>query len=253
MDLPFGTERERLDWLLAEVRGFFKSQGPVRIESEGELEIFLVVGPLVRLAFSYGEGVSALLAAEQAESIAPIERSIYELWGDTKYLLTEDEPARNAIKLRLNAILEMDHARELVTEGEGGNPSWAGIDNYLESAQENHPKLLQEVRDQRNQGKYHWSGARSRVAVLQRTLGKEASFVYKKLSWESHAIVTALRDVEYPSGEKSPSVVFASKRDDFQLYEGSAYRVGGMLYNIWGEAANRFNLQKIELPVAGSE
>lgn len=245
--MAFQSERERLDWLLDEVERRFQSDEPVKIESAGELELFLVIGPLIRLAFAHAKGVSTLLEADNPDAVGPIERALYELWGDIKYMLTEGDPVENAVKLKLNAVLEVASAVGDSEEELRDHPTWGGIARFLDDAAAEYPELLEQVRTQRENYNFHWSGERSRVGILKAALGDEAGFVYKALSWESHATVTALRDVAFSDSETS-RLEFKPGREDWELYEGAAFRVGGMLYNIWGLAANRFDLSPIELP-----
>lgn len=250
MEPPFDSERERLDWLLDELEARFESSGPVQISSKEDLELFLVIGPLVRLAYAHAKGISTLLEAENPDAVGPVERALYELWGDVKYMLSEGNPASNAVKLKLNAALEVAGAVGDSKEELRDHPTWGGLARFLDDAAEEYPELLDEVRKQREDYRFHWSGIRGRVGVLKAALGEEAGFVYKALSWESHATVTALRDVDFPDPGKG-RVEFKPGRDKLELYEGTAFRVGGMLYNIWGLAANRFDFETVELPTSG--
>lgn len=252
MSVPFSSERERLDWLVDEVEARFESCGPVQISSDDELELFLVVGPLARLALAHAKGVSTLLEADNPDAIGPIDRALYELWGDVVYLLTEGDPVENAVKMKLNAALEMVSATDGSEEELRGDPTWGGLARFLDDAADEHPNLLAEVREQREDYRFHWSGAKNRVGVLKTALGDEAEFIYRALSWESHATITALRDVEFSdSGEGKIGFRFKPHLEQRDVHEDTAFRVGGVLYNIWNLVADRFDLGTIEVPTSG--
>lgn len=234
----------RLDWLLWRLRILLEDT-VLREFDESLVEPFLVCVALFRKALVYGEGVNVLVHEEKPEAAAPLERAIYELWLDVRFLLRSAEPKRTAQKVQIAGLLDV--ASYLWTRRHRfGFENLRTIMRTLREWRNDLPDLYEEVIRQRRQGRYHWSGF-SRVRIEQKIA--PGSMVYKDLSWQAHSVLSPLFEFNVIEvSENSVNVEFDSLYEAGSDLPWRAHTVGGMLYYMWNEMADFFGFPVVVIP-----
>lgn len=184
-----------------------------------------------------------LLHEKLFEAAAPLERSIYELWVEFRYLLRFGSRVNNARKLLISANIELTQFA-FAQRDQFGKEAVAGCVQSLRSYKRDYPELYAQIQVQRRQRRFHWSGLTR--AKLEQELAP-GSIVYKGLSWEAHATLTATRDFQLISrGSDTWTLEFGPLGDLVELASWQAHSVAGMLWHIWNEYAGIFGLDAIE-------
>jgi hypothetical protein len=73
--------------------------------------------------------------------------------------------------------------------------------------------------------------------------------VYKMLSWEAHAVLSSIRDVEFINEGSTYTLWFEPQNTPTVDPEFVSWLVAGFLYNMWNGYAEFFSLPIIELRV----
>ena len=237
------SERERLDWLVGELTSRMGQNLSVSQEGAEELEPLIVCTSLVRLAFSHARAVSFLLREGLVESIAPLERTIYEIWVEFRYFVREGNKIENARRLMINAGLEFSEYAIKARRTLSAEAVRACL-RSLRSYKLDFPEIYEAVRLQRKRRKYHWSGL-SRSELVKK-VATDITF-YKGLSWEVHAVLSPIRDLSMPTEDDDDVINFQPVNDLEEQAELQAWTVGGMLYNLWNEYAYCFGFELVLL------
>jgi len=110
-------------------------------------------------------------------------------------------------------------------------------------------RVLAQRRGKHGKRSPHWSG-KSRTAIEQELAPR--SHVYKALSWETHGILVPLQNIRFDSTDVGTNLRFGSpfetSSNQDEEAEWRAYTVGGMIYHLWNEIAEHFDLEVVALP-----
>jgi hypothetical protein len=209
----------------------------------------LVATGLVERAVSYSSAVLKLINNDLTNGTAPLQRAIYELWVEHIYLLTVGEPWINAVKAQINATFE---ALEFAEARQENFPSddLDKIRRNIASWSEEYPDIVKEVCAQRQKRRFHWSGV-SRSQLERRVM--PAPDIYQMLSWEAHAVLSSIRDVEFTRKGSAYTLRFEPQNTITVDPETVSYIVGGILFHMWNRHAEFFGLPIIELPAENQD
>jgi Family of unknown function (DUF5677) len=241
MSRHFQTEAACLDWLLWEITGRLERVREISLAKDEEVEPLIVCTSLLRLALSHGRAVNLLLHEEFTESVAPLERAIYEIWTDFRYLVRTGNRVENARRLMINSTFEftdyvLQHRRSFSPEAV--RACLRGLRSY----KNDYPELYTAVQTQRRVKRFHWSGISRSAIIRQLTPG---SIYYRSLSWEAHVVLSPIRDIAFSEEKDSIRVNFQPLQDMGEQNEWQAWTVGAMIYYFWNEYACVFGLEEI--------
>lgn len=233
----FHSELDRLVWVVAEADARFAADPHLTVASAEELDVLLVAAAWMRLALSYAHGVAALLGDGRPDAAAPVERALLELWADFRYLLRHGSRVENAARIEINAVIEMTDflARNATKAGGEKLPGSDGAERQRAKLEARYPEIYAAVKAQRRRGRWHWSGL-SRSQLLREVDGEDAPEIYGVLSWDAHAVMNLIRDIEVVDAE-SGLVNFGPSRDPMQWIDRTAFHVSGTLFYFWNEFA----------------
>jgi len=241
----FETDLERFEWLLIELRRLSGGKLEVNPQSAEEVELYIAAFGLFRIALDYASGIHKLITSDGVVATGPIQRALHETWIELKYMLEVGDPVRNALKLKISTLFELnDFANENSAKMKQSSVSMmqAQLDDY----EKRHPLEYEQVALQRSQRKYHWSGIS--ISRMEKTVFQHPT--YKYLSWEAHATLASVRDVKLTkTGDTYLLQHSAAEYWPFNNPDHVAYSVSGTLFYIWCLLAQRFNLPTIEVPM----
>lgn len=184
------SEADRLDWLVQILTE--RAGSGLQLLSVANLDVLSATTTMVRIGLSYARGVNSLLRVTQVDATPPLQRSLYELWVEFRFLLRHGDAVKNANKFSFCAMLELvDFAkgRENLFDSSALESMTKGITSF----EARNPEVVQVVREQRKKRQHHWSGmSRSH---MERKVGVSGISVYKMLSWEAHAVLIPIRDI----------------------------------------------------------
>lgn len=241
----FKTEIERFEWLLGTLLLRTKNIEVVSLPDPNNIEVMLVATGLVERALSYSSAIRTLINNDQTAETQPLQRAIYELWVEHKYLLTVGEPSINAIKAQINATFEALEFAEARKESFSSDVL-DRIRRNITFWSEEYANILKEVRTQRQKRRFHWSGV-SRSQMERKVM--PAPDVYQMLSWEAHAVLSSIRDVEFIKKDSTYTLWFEPQNTPTIDSEMVSWFIGGILYYMWNSHAEFFGLPTIDLPV----
>ncbi|MFZ5450884.1 MAG: DUF5677 domain-containing protein [Thermodesulfobacteriota bacterium] len=241
----FENEIDRFEWLIDTLLLKAKQVDVSRLTDPNNIEVMLVATGLVERALSYSSAIRTLIINNQTADSQPLQRAIYELWIEHKYLLSVGEPLINAIKAQINANFEAIEFAEARPESFSSD-RLDGIKRNIDFWSIEHPNIIKEIRDQRKKRRFHWSGV-SRSQMERAVM--PAPEVYQMLSWEAHAVLSPIRDVEFFKGDSEYRLWFEPRNTPTVNPEWVSYFAGGILYYMWNSYAEFFGLPSIELPV----
>ncbi len=203
-----------------------------------------VAGAYLRGCFEAACGVATLAAFSEYGGLFAAERAAWEMGQELEYLLRCDKPAEGAIKAKVNATLEL---LEYVEEGDEGTGLKAANELALAAYEARYPLLVAEVRKQRLDRRFHWSGERSRSAVVASPGSKKR--LYGMLSWEAHPVMCVIRDVEAVPREGKTVLKFVEADNPKRGMERAAWATGEYLHRAWNDFAAAFGQEPIDFPL----
>jgi hypothetical protein len=241
--INFSSGKARLDWLLWEI-GLRLEAIDASLETYNDLEPLIACTSLLRLAYNHGRAVNVLLHEGLSESVAPLERAIYEIWTDFRHLLDADARPEAARCMMINAAMET--GRFAFQQRHSFLPEEVRLCfKALRSYRDDYPSTYEKVWLQRRAGKFHWSGL-SRSALMRKVAKDRYNIYYKGLSWDSHAELASIGGIKItPDAEGAYTIDFEPMYDLSKLSELQAYAVGGMLYTFWNEYAYIFKQDSV--------
>jgi hypothetical protein len=241
----FESEPERLAWLIGKVERRSRDLKIPKVES-GDVNLLLVTTSMVESALQYTKAILSLIENSLFLAAGPTERALWEIWNDFRYLLRTPEPQSQALKVLINASLEVSDfvAKHLPAASPSAE---AGLERTLASYQTQDPKLFAEVRAQRQKRRFHWSG--KSASAIAREVSFETS-LYKVLSWDTHTVLAPIRDIQVQRTRRGFTIVFSRREDVFANQDRLAWAAGGVLFNMWNEYASRWKIDMISLPKA---
>ena len=238
----FDSESQRLAWLIGEVEER-ASSGTSPAIAPSDVSLLLVTTSMVEVALQYTKAIHALITAGLHLAAGPIERGLWELWNDFRYLLMTPDPERQALKVLINASMEV---RDFIGKNRPDDrTSQMSIERGLESYRGEDPDLFEEVLLQRKKRRFHWSGL-SFTEVARAVSGDTR--VYKILSWDAHNLLAPIRDVQFLNAGSQVKLIFSRRDDAFANRDRLAWATGGVLFNMWNDHASRWNGSPISPP-----
>jgi Family of unknown function (DUF5677) len=241
-DIRFDSEVDRLDWLIHEVEKRAKD-ATVTIPDPESLDVFVVMSSWLALALSQAEAVLLLITHDLSTGAGPLQRALWELWIEWRFLLKQKDHALNAAKVTLNAELEaLDAFEKMPIIAKGGR--LARVQRQVKAFEAQHPEAAAQVRTQRKNRKFHWSGL-SRSA-MERELAPGAA-VYRLLSWDAHAVMGPVRDVAVRRTATTVHFEFGRQETPADVNR-SAWASGGVLFYMYNDFAKMWGLSPIIVP-----
>lgn len=239
----FESEAARLDGLLWEITKRLDQSLQISLKKKEEAEPLIVCTSLLRLVLSYAQAVNVLLHEKMWEAVVPLERAIYEMWVEFRYIVRIGDRTENSRRLMVNATMEFS---EFAIANRRSFPGGVqGCIDSLRSYKSDYPEIYKTIRQQRGKRRFHWSGL-SRSALVKE-LAPDDVF-YQGLSWEVHAVLSPIRDINISSEEEdSTRLDFRPLHDMDEQIEMQAFSVGGMVSNFWNEYATVFGLEQIDI------
>jgi len=240
----FDSEIQRLDWLIKQIEGRVKGADDPQVPPEF-LVVFTVTGAWLNRALTEAKAILLLTTQGLAEAVGPLQRALWELWIDWRYLLNRGDRPLNAAKATLSAMLEGLDVFEAYL-GTCHPTTLARLKQDVEEFEAGHPRASAEVRAQREKRKYHWSGL-SRSG-MERSLAGSA-VVYKLLSWEAHGVVSPVRDVSFELNDEVAHSRFGQEILESDVNR-AAWITGGVLFYAYNDFALLWGLPAVVLPRA---
>lgn len=242
----FESEFVRFEWLIDTLLLRIEQIEIDSFPDPNNIEVMLVATGLFERALSYSSAIRTLIKNNQTADSQPLQRAIYELWVEHTYLLTVGDPLINAVKAQINATMEALEFAEARLESFSSD-SLDGIRRNIAFWSEEYPDIVKAIHTQRQKKRrFHWSGV-SR-SQMERTV-MPAPDVYQMLSWEAHAVLSPIRDVEFINEGSIYTLWFEPQNTPTVDSEFVSWIVGGILYNMWNSYAEFFGLPIIELHV----
>ena len=165
----------------------------IRIEglAKEHAPLLEVSAALVRGTHQHCHSVLALAEANSWAGMATVERAAWEMWNELDYLLRSDDPPYTAVKVQANAVFDVIDLLQKTPNAPSG--MLQRNEEFRDRLEAEHSNAVAEVRKQRKDRKWHWSGI-SRTAVVGPDDASRQ--VYKLLSWESHPDIASLRYID---------------------------------------------------------
>ena len=240
----FESEIHRLDWLIQQIEERVKQESLPPVDAE-LLVLFTVTGAWFNTALTRTRAILMLLERGLQEAAGPLQRALWELWTDWHYLLKHGDRIRNALKVRLNAMVEavesLDNQQHKLPP-----PMLVQMKQDVQEFEAQYPNVSADVRAQRKKRKFHWSGL-SR-SEMERTLSG-STFVYRYLSWDAHGVMNPIRDVSWDFNNEIAHFRFG-RRETEQEIDQQAWMSGGVLFYIYNDFAQLWGLPPVVLPDA---
>jgi hypothetical protein len=207
------------------------------------VEVFIVTSTWLNRALAEAKGILLLITQDVAEAVDPVQRALWELWTEWRYLLNHGDQAFNAEKVILTAMLEA--LRPFGGQSAAPEPSeLARLRANVQEYEAQHPRASVEVRAQRQKRKYHWSGV-SRSEMERAVAG--SALVYRMLSWDAHGIVSPIRDVSFELKDGVARFKFGRRESESDI-NWRAWASGGVLFYIYNDFAELWGLPPVVLP-----
>jgi uncharacterized protein DUF5677 len=194
---------EMLRWVIALADKRTSELDPLEV-TDANADLFMVTTSMIATAMNHTKAIWILVEAGFDTTAGPIERALYEVWAELKYLLTEGNPGRNAAKVLVNGALE-------VADFLDGRGVTTTIEQVIAHHRMRHGEIVDEMVAQRSRKppRYRWSGKSH--SAIERAVAPD-SFMYRVLSWEAHAALNSVRDVSTePTGEGTARFVFGRR------------------------------------------
>ena len=202
-----------------------------------------VSGAFLQGCLDAARGVLAMARAREHGGIVAAERAAWEFWSELDYLLRQPDPPTAAVTVQVNALMEL--IKWLRTRGESYPEMLRRNEESLSRFEHSYPEVVHAVRDRREKGRFHWSG-KSRTKVVGPT--SVSADVYKLLSWETHADVLAIRDVEATIANGDGALTLYRPDDALvlALVERSASSSSECLLRAWNAFAQFWQQEELE-------
>jgi hypothetical protein len=240
----FESEIHRLDWLIQQIEERVTQESLPPVDAE-LLVLFSVTGAWFNTALTRTRAILMLLEHGLQEAAGPLQRALWELWTDWHYLLKHGDRIRNALKVRLNAMVEavesLDNQQHKLPP-----PMLVQMKQDVQEFEAQYPDVSAEVRAQRKKRKFHWSGL---IRSERERTFSGGTFVYQYLSWEAHGIMNPIRDVSWDFNDEIARFRFGRRETESEI-DQVACMSGGVLFYIYNDFAQLWGLLPVVLPDA---
>jgi hypothetical protein len=238
----FGSEIDRLDWLIQQIEEQVRGCDEPQVAPD-LMEVFVVTSTWLNAALTQAKAILLLITQGLPQAIGPAQRALWELWIEWRFLLRHGDRARNAAKVRMNAMLEaLDPFEKQLDTLDPSELAEAKL--RLQEFEARYPQVSVEVRAQRGKRQFHWSGmSRSK---MEQILGGSV-FAYQFLSWDAHAVMGTIRDVTFEVKDGVAHFRFGRQETESSV-NLCAWMNSGVLYYIYNDFAHLWGLPSIVLP-----
>lgn len=203
------THVEMFECLLEDIAARLRSTPSINLVGSDSIAQLLVTTSWLETATRYGEALRVLLANDQEAATGPLERALWEMWINWKYLLKSANREHAAAKVLLTA--KIDAAEFSKTPLGCSSSSITALEADVDAWAKLFPDAFSDVSAQRGQRKFNWSGIS--FAAMERKIAP-APTLYKLLSWDSHATIGTVRDVRIRIAGDGVTVSFGRAEDD---------------------------------------
>lgn len=235
--LQNGCEIERLKWFIDKI----PRQVKLNQKEKQKTQIFpITASSLFRLAGDIGLSIILLLENNHIETSVMLERNLYELWCEFRYLNNNSE--KGSVKAHINSAYEYIDFFKL-SKGFKESDKYKDLMHLVEYLGKIYPTEKREVEQQRKNYKFHWSGI-SKTKMIKSVAADGNISIYRLLSWETHAVMTSLRDLTEQTEETTS---FKDNLSKIMSAQDIAFRTTGCLYYFWYEYAETFGLDIIKI------
>lgn len=240
----FGSEDERLSWLLTAV-DLRASGATVPMMCAEDIDVFHVTAAWLTRCAALAKGCLFLVREELYAPAGVVYRALWELWIEWRFMLRIGDRRVNAAKVLLSAQIETLEVVE-------AHPDRLGADHLYKLRRDVadfeavHREASCAVREQRERRHFSWSGLS--YSAMEEALGQGPG-VYGIASWEAHGTVTTIRDVRVDARDRSARLEFGQTEDSLAP-EFILYSAGGVLFYVYSDFAEIWGLQPITLPRA---
>lgn len=240
----FESEIQRLDWLIQQIEECVKGRVEPQVAPELVI-VFTLTSTWLNTALTQAKAILLLVTQGLAEAVGPLQRALWELWTEWRYLLNHGDRPLNAAKATLSAMLDALDVFEAHL-GTSEPAMLARLKRNVQEFESEHPRASLEVRAKRGKRKYHWSGVS--YSEMERNLAGSA-VVYKLLSWDAHGAVSPIRDVSFELSNGVARFQFGRQVSESDVNR-LAWMSGGVLFYIYNDFADLWGLPPVVLPHA---
>ena len=205
-----------------------------------------VSGSLLRGCYEAAQGVKALVEARQFGGLFAAERAAWEMWRELEYFFAAGDVGSSAVKAKANATIEVLEA--LSDDSDAPEDIRVENEKALAELESKFGTLVAEVREQRADRRFHWSGQRSRSAIVA-AKGTPFHRVYKMLSWEAHPQLCFIREISTEEVGNRTFLRFETSEAD-RAFERAAWAVSEYLQRAWNQFAAGWGQTQIDFPLS---
>lgn len=233
---PPQLEIDRLGWVIEKIKNICN---PNLKKPSNNLLLFSVSTSIMRASVEIARGIYLTTKNNNREAAIILERTLYEAWCEFRDLITSNN--QSEVRYLINAGKDyldfFDKDNELRKSDE-----YKRINTKFSELLDRNKEVEIIISNQRNTGKYHWSG-KSRTTFMKEVTGGCSSKIYKQLSWEGHTEMVAFRD--YIDSDEN-NMKFGTTCPNFMRLEEIAYRSTIYILLIYNKFAEKFNFDIID-------
>jgi hypothetical protein len=225
------TTLERFDCLVDGIADRLGDAEAIDNITPDVIALFLVTTSWLEIATRYCAALRVLLTEKQNAAVGPLERAIWEMWINWRYLLTSDNPEKSAAKVLLTAKIDaLDFLKKQPEVREG---TIEQLRSGLEALMRLYPDAYTDVQKQRERRPVEWSGVP--YATMEKKIAPNSA-LYKLLSWDAHSTIGTPRDVGVSIEDGVARITFGRHADDPVANPARiAYLAGEVLYGMFDD------------------
>jgi hypothetical protein len=224
----FSKPREVLRWQLRLLQTSSRRHLHFKEMPDEEQEIFAGAMTMMRAAAANGKAILAAIQYGVAEAGYPLLRSILELWANSSILLRDKTPRTVRLMYVSGSLALLGHKYAQGPEA----------DQVVAQLRKTFPEEFKIAEERRKKGKYkHWSG-RGWKEVIIAECGEANGLLYEGLSWDSHAILQIVLDVNKNAG---PHLQTRHRSPQADVERDVSIATVVILRTMWNSLAARFS------------
>jgi hypothetical protein len=207
------TTVEMFECLLEDIAERLAACPPVENVTQGNVALLLVTTSWLETSTRYGEAIRTLLAEDCSGGVGPLERALWEMWINWKFLLNHSSDRdRSAAKVLLLARIEgIEFSKKHA--GDVRKTTLDSLQTELDGLVRLYPEAYDEVMAQRNGRPRRWTWSGISYTQMEQDVTIEP-VLYKLLSWDTHGTVGTYRDVRVKREGQEVFVTFGRRDDD---------------------------------------
>ncbi len=205
------TTCEMFECLLEDITERLANCPPVEQVTQENVPLLLVTTSWLETSTRYGEAIRVLLAEDHVGAVGPLERALWEMWINWKFLLNHSSDRdRAAAKVFLIARIEgIDFSKK--HEADVRKTTLDSLQTELDGLARLYPEAYSEVVQQRKKKLRTWSGIS--YSKMEKQVARQP-VVYTLLSWDTHGTIGTFRDVRIRREGEDAIITFARRADD---------------------------------------